>query len=32
MQAPDGSQKVIHSMDAYGFLKLDPLNYLNYKC
>lgn len=32
MLAPDGSLNMVHSMDAFSFLKLDQLNYLNYKC
>lgn len=30
--APDGNVKMMHSMDSFGYLKLDQLNYLNFKC
>ena len=30
--ANDGSSKMIHSLDSLSFLKVDPLNYMNFKC
>ena len=28
----EGQDKIIHSMDSYDFLKVDPENYINFKC
>ena len=28
----EGQEKIIHSLDSYDFLKVDPENYINYKC
>lgn len=28
----DGSSKIIHSLDSLSFLKVDALNYMNFKC
>ena len=32
MRAIDGTERTMHSMDAFSFLKLDPINFLNFKC
>ena len=28
----DGQQKMIHSLDSLSFLKVDKINYMNFKC
>lgn len=28
----EGQDKMIHSLDAYKFLKIDKENYINYQC
>ena len=32
LKCSDGSKKMIHSLDSLSYLKVDPLNYLNFKC
>jgi len=31
-QDPEGKKRTIHSLDYFSFLKLDPINYLTFKC
>lgn len=28
----DGQKKMIHSLDSLSFLKVEPINFLNYQC
>ena len=28
----EGQDKVLHSLDSFDFLKVDPNNYINFKC
>ena len=28
----DGSLKMLHSLDGFSFLKVDPINYIQFEC
>jgi len=32
LRGSDGSKKMIHSLDSLSYLKVDPLNFINFKC
>jgi hypothetical protein len=32
LKGSDGSKKMIHSLDSLSYLKVDPLNFINFKC